>query len=84
MYNGSVRTTIEMKPEHRAKLLELAAQRGEKGFSSVIGEAIEAYLNLDSRSIAARKKALLLRGTLSRTEAEQLHRQTEKIRISWR
>ena len=29
-----MRTTIEMKPEHRAKLLELAAHRGAKGFSS--------------------------------------------------
>ena len=26
----SMRTTIEMKPEHRARLLELAANRGEK------------------------------------------------------
>ena len=30
--NG-MRTTIELKPEHRAKLLELAARRGEKGFT---------------------------------------------------
>jgi len=27
-----MRTTIEIKPEHRAKLLELAAHRGQKGF----------------------------------------------------
>ena len=39
-----MRTTIELKPEHRARLLELAARRGEKGFSSVIAEAVDAYL----------------------------------------
>jgi hypothetical protein len=33
-----------MKPDHRAKLLELAASRGEKGFSSVVEEAIELLL----------------------------------------
>jgi len=73
-----------MKPEHRAKLLELAAHRGEKGFSSVIAEAIEAYLNSESHSYAKRRKVLLLRGKLSRSEAEQLRRQTEKIRMTWR
>jgi len=39
-----VRTTIEIKPGHRARLLEVAARRGEKGFSSVIAEALESYL----------------------------------------
>jgi hypothetical protein len=33
MYDSSVRTTIELQPEHRARLLELAARKGEKGFS---------------------------------------------------
>jgi hypothetical protein len=37
-----MRTTIEMKPEHRAKLLELAAHRGAKGFSQLVSEALEA------------------------------------------
>jgi predicted transcriptional regulator len=37
-----MRTTIELKPEHRARLLELAARRGQKGLSAVIQEAIDA------------------------------------------
>jgi len=40
----SMRTTIDLKPEHRARLLELAARRGERGFSSIIGEAVDARL----------------------------------------
>lgn len=36
---GAMRTTIEIKPEHRAKLLELAARRGAKGFSELVDEA---------------------------------------------
>jgi hypothetical protein len=35
-----MRTTIEMKPEHRARVIELAARRGDKGFSTVIAEAL--------------------------------------------
>ena len=39
-----MRTTIELKPEHRSALMALASRRGEKGFSSVLGEAIEVFL----------------------------------------
>ncbi len=43
-----MRTTIEMKPEHRAKLLELAAHRGAKGFSQFVSEALDAYLRAEA------------------------------------
>ena len=49
-----MRTTIELKPEHRAALLELAARRGEKGFSSLIADAIEAYLAGAERRLSKR------------------------------
>jgi hypothetical protein len=39
-----MRTTIEIKPEHRARILELAATRGDKGFSTVVAEALELCL----------------------------------------
>lgn len=84
MYNGNMRTTIEMKPEHRARLLEMAARRGEKGFSSVITEAIEAYLRDHAKNDEARKKALQAGGSLDRKEAEQLRRRAAEIRANWR
>lgn len=79
-----MRTTIEMKPEHRARLLELAARRGEKGFSSVIAEAVDAYLETTTEGERARQRALSLRGTLRRGEAERLRERTAKIRDFWR
>ena len=39
-----MRTTIELKDESRARLLDMAARRGEKGFSTIIGEAVDLYL----------------------------------------
>src|SRR5687767_14891424 len=39
-----MRTTIELTDLQRAKLLELAAQRREKGFSGLVQEAVDRYL----------------------------------------
>jgi hypothetical protein len=79
-----VRTTIEIKPEHRAKLLELAARRGEKGFSSVIAEALEGYLVADQETESLRRRALRRRGVFSKIEVERLRRDTATIREHWR
>ncbi|MEK7406337.1 MAG: hypothetical protein AAB225_14645 [Acidobacteriota bacterium] len=79
-----MRTTIELSPEHRARLLELAARRGEKGFSSVIGEALEAYLRASAEGERLRAKALRLRGKFTAEEAERLRREVAKVRASWR
>ena len=79
-----MRTTIELKPEHRAKLLEIAARRGEKGFSSVIAEAIESHLQQVAQNEGARRRALSLRGSLSRKQAESLRRAATALRESWR
>ena len=79
-----MRTTIEIKPEHRARLLELAARRGEKGFSSVIAEAVEVYLAGSTEQDRFRKRALRLRGTLPNKEARRLQQSSETLRGFWR
>ena len=57
MYDAAMRTTIEMDDKHRAALLELAARRGEKGFSALVGEAIDAYSPVDgTRAYAAQAR----------------------------
>lgn len=79
-----MRTTIELKPEHRARLLELAARRGEKGFSSVIGEALDAYLDGLTESERLRRRAIRVLGTMPAAEAERLRRATAAMREFWR
>ena len=39
-----VRTTVEIPDVQRARLLELAVRRGEKGFSRLIQEAVDRLL----------------------------------------
>ena len=79
-----MRTTIEMKPEHRARILELAANRGEKGFSTVVAEALELYLEAESGRTNAIQSALALKGSMRAAEAASLLTCTRKIRADWR
>jgi len=79
-----MRTTIEMKPKHRARILELAANRGEKGFSTVVAEALELYLEAQSGRTNAIRTALALKGSMTETDAAGLLTRTRRIRANWR
>jgi hypothetical protein len=84
VYNEIVRTTIEIKPEHRARVLELAASRGEKGFSAVVADALEFYLRAQRARSRAIHKALALKGSIGEKEAARLRADTRSIRAHWR
>jgi hypothetical protein len=79
-----MRTTIEMKPEHRARILELAANRGEKGFSTVVAEAVELYLKVQSERKSAIRSALALKGSMKEPDAVDLLTRTRSMRENWR
>ena len=79
-----MRTTVEMKPEHRTALLAIASSRGEKGFSGALDDAIEAYLQ-DEKERERRKHIFhSLAGVLTEDEGEDLKREVESVRASWR
>jgi metal-responsive CopG/Arc/MetJ family transcriptional regulator len=85
MYTLNImRTTVELKPEHRSALLALAAQRGYKGFSAVLEEAIEAYLADQAGREKRRNTFLSLAGTLPAPDAEELRMASQDLRGSWR
>ena len=79
-----MRTTIEMRPEHRARVLKLAANRGEKGFSTVVAEALDLYLEAEAGRAKTIERALALKGSMSQTDAAALSAQTRKLRANWR
>jgi len=79
-----MRTTIEITAEHRAKLVEIAARRGEKGFSHLIQEALDIYLKAQGKHDEQRRRAQMLKGILGAREAERLREATRAIRESWR
>lgn len=79
-----MRTTIELEPEHRSALLSIAAQRGQKGFSGVIKEAIDEYLSKEQARVKKRKALLSLCGSISEKDAKELRELTSAIRRNWR
>ena len=79
-----MRTTIEISDEHRARLLELAARRGEKGFSVLVREALEKYLeDVDAQEDRVRD-ALAVLGSLDEDAASQIEAVAKDLRGSWR
>jgi hypothetical protein len=79
-----MRTTVEITEIQRARLLELAARRGEKGFSKLVQAALDAYLEAESSQDDLRGQALAVRGALSDQDVDQLRDATREIRESWR
>jgi hypothetical protein len=79
-----VRTTVEISDGHRAALLELAARRGLKGFSSLVEDAVASYLAAEAARDDKRRAAAGLRGALTKRDAQGLRERTAALRDAWR
>lgn len=79
-----MRTTVEIRDDHRARLLELAARRGEKGFSRIVEEALDRYLASTSGREERVRRALGAIGSLDEEAARRLEESAERIRATWR
>jgi metal-responsive CopG/Arc/MetJ family transcriptional regulator len=83
-YGKTMRTTIEIPDEQRARLLEIAGTRGEKGYSRLVREAIDLYLRERRRKEGMVKAALATRGALQDDEADEFEARIRQIRVNWR
>jgi hypothetical protein len=79
-----MRTTVEMKPEHRSALLSLASRRGQKGFSGLLAEAIDLYLRSQEDQEKRTKLLLALEGSMSPKEADRMRQVANELRQTWR
>jgi predicted transcriptional regulator len=79
-----MRTTIEIPDEQRARLLEIAAIRGEKGFSGLVQEAIAQYLEREAGQAERIQSALATKGAIRGAAADQLQELTSSARAGWR
>ena len=79
-----MRTTVEIPDAQRARILQLAADRGEKGFSRIVREALELYLSVNQarRERVAAARATL--GSFDEESADALRESVAKLRESWR
>jgi hypothetical protein len=79
-----MRTTVEIPDRQRAQLLDLAARRGEKGFSKLVQEAIAVYLDLQRRRDEKVQGALAVLGSFDDEAADRLEASVRELRSQWR
>ena len=81
-----MRTTIEISDDTLRKLRELAARRGEKGYSRIIEEALDAYLASRIGESPDERWSRLesLEGAWGDEEAERVRERIRESRTRWR
>ncbi len=79
-----MRTTVEITDEQRAHLLKLATERGEKGFSGLVQEALELYLRENQARRERTTAARATLGSFTEKEAELLRQSVRDLRGRWR
>ncbi len=79
-----MRTTVELTDAQRARLLKLAAERGDKGFSKLVQEAIDEYLEARVARDRRVEAAVAVLGSLDDSAAEALYQTVVDLRARWR
>ncbi len=79
-----MRTTVELPDEIRAKLLEMAARRGERGFSALVEEALVRYLEEEEERRERVEAARSVLGSMSEDDARELEASVAGLRERWR
>ena len=79
-----MRTTVEISDEVRGKLMEMAARRGERGFSGLVEEALRRYLDEEEERRRLARDARSVIGTMTEEEALDLEGSVRSLRERWR
>ncbi len=79
-----MRTTIELSDEHRSSLHALAARRGLRGYSKLIQEAVDLYIQKVTTQDHTSAHLLRMRGTWNKEEAANVRMKLKEIRKNWK
>ncbi len=78
-----MRTTVEIPDDLRAELASLAAKRGLRGFSALVTEAIECYLQQLKERERNKQRALALEGIWADEDPEKIEKAIESAWEGW-
>jgi len=78
-----MRTTIEIREDHRVLLHAIAAERGWRGYSKVVEEAIDFYLDHHAVAAAARRALRGRKGAWSEEESARMQEAVQALRARW-
>lgn len=84
MYRLGMRTTVELTATQRERLLAAAARRGEKGFSAIVGEALDRYFDAEAARLERVERALDAIGSISEEAADRMETDAIAGRGTWR
>lgn len=77
-----MRTTVEITEDQHRALSAVAQRRGFRGFSQLVQEALDAYLqDLDSDEVDL---LLSLEGSLDEREEQEMRRRIGEAKALWR
>ena len=79
-----MRTTIELSNDRRSSLHSLAAQRGLRGYSKLIEEAVDLYIHEKTTSKSKVEHLLKMRGTWNKEDARNFKKKLREIRRTWK
>jgi predicted transcriptional regulator len=79
-----MRTTIDLSDRHRSALHSLAVERGIRGYSRLIQEAIDLYIDKKAKNREGIQHLLKMKGTWSEEEAKELRKRLGEIRRKWK
>ena len=79
-----MRTTIEVSDKHRSILLALAAQKGLRGYSGIIKEALDYYIEHQSKTAEKKSEILKMEKTWKAEEAEAIRSNLAELRENWK
>ena len=79
-----MRTTIEVSDRHRMILLSLSAERGLRGYSSIIQEALDYYIEHQIRTKDAKRDILKMKGSWKTEETKKVKSKLTELRENWK
>jgi len=78
-----MRTTVEIPDDLRAELAALAAKRGLRGYSALVTEAIQCYLQQLKEHERNKAKVLALRGIWADEDPKKIEEAIESAWAGW-
>ena len=79
-----MRTTIEISDKHRSILLALAAQKGLRGYSGIIEEALDHYILHQSKTANKKNEILKMEKTWDVEETKAIRSNLGELRENWK
>lgn len=79
-----MRTTIEISDRHRSILLSLAAQKGLRGYSAIIQEALDHYFAHQTKVAETKRDILKMKGSWRAEQAKEIRSKLTELRENWK